>query len=514
MLLFAVPRVLVSWIGQTDLDACRGVERAGVGPIGQALAHREFDEVVLLCNYAAAEARAFELWATARTRASLSVRAVELKDPTNYTAIYQAVDPVLRELTRRKGVELSLHLSPGTPAMGAVWLLLGKTRYPAELLQSSRESGVRAADVPFDIAAEFIDRAHVLTQAADAALRARAVGQLPETPRFGDIIYRGRAMAEVIERAQKVAPRTVPVLIEGESGTGKELLARAIHAASPRAGKPFVAVNCGAIPTQLVESELFGHARGAFTGATDSARGRFREADGGTLFLDELGELPLDAQVKLLRVVQEGEVSAVGDSRRHAVNVRIVAATNRNLALEVQARRFREDLFYRLAVALLHLPPLRERKGDLQPLIDALLEKANRKGKSEEPHYQPKALSPRARNALLNYPWPGNVRELENTLMRATVWTDGAILSEQDVRGALFQGGTRPSSSGPSLPELGPGFKLNELLNDISRPYVEQALRQTGGNKTQAAKLLGLGSPQVLGDRMEKLGIQPLKAGN
>jgi transcriptional regulator with GAF, ATPase, and Fis domain len=388
--------------------------------------------------------------------------------------------------------------------MGAVWLLLGKTRYPAELLQSSRESGVRTADVPFDIAAEFIDRARELTQAADTALRARAVGQLPEAPRFGDILYRGRAMAEVIERAQKVAPRSVPVLIEGESGTGKELLARAIHAASPRAGKAFIAVNCGAIPTNLVESELFGHAKGAFTGATGSAPGKF---------LDEIGELPLDAQVKLLRAVQEGEVNAVGDSRRHSVDVRIVAATNRNLALEVQARRFREDLFYRLAVALLHLPPLRERKGDLQPLIDALLDKSNLKGKKEEPRYRSKTLSARARNVLLNYPWPGNVRELENTLMRATVWSDEAVLSEQDVRGALFQSSTGPAGGVPPLPELGPGFKLNEFLNDVSRPYVEQALRQTGGNKTQAAKLLGLGSPQVLGDRMEKLGIQALKPG-
>jgi len=478
-----------------------------MGPIGQALAKREFDEVVLLCNYPAADAREFEAWAAPRTSAKLSVRAIALKDPTDYLAIYQAVESLLGELTGRKGVELALHLSPGTPAMGAVWLLLGKTRYPAELLQSSRESGLRTANVPFDIAAEFIDRAHLVTQSADRALRARAVGELPEAPRFGDIIYRGRAMEQVIERAKKVAPRTVPVLIEGESGTGKELLARALHTEGPRARKPFIAVNCGAIPANLVESELFGHVKGAFTGSTDT-RGKFREAEGGTLFLDELGELPLDAQVKLLRVVQEGVVTGVGESRSHTVDVRIVAATNRNLALEVQARRFREDLFYRLAVALLHLPPLRERKGDLRPLIDALLDKANRKGKTEEPRYQTKTLSAGARNVLLNYGWPGNVRELENTLMRATVWSDEAVLSEADVRGALFQGSASASSGAGALPELGPGFKLNEVLLELSRPYVEQALQQTAGNKTKAAKLLGLGSPQVLGERLEKLGIQ------
>ncbi|MET0793388.1 MAG: sigma-54 dependent transcriptional regulator [Polyangiaceae bacterium] len=507
-----MPRLLVSWIGRTDLDACRGVATAEMGPIGQALAKREFDEVVLLCNYPAADAREFEAWVAPRTSAKLSVRAIALEDPTDYLAIYQAVEPLLGELTGRKAVELALLLSPGRPAMGGGWLLLGKTRYPAELLQSSRENGLRTANVPFDIAAEFIDRAHLVTQSADQALRARAVGELPEAPRFGDIIYRGRAMEQVIERAKKVAPRTVPVLIEGESGTGKELLARALHTEGPRARKPFIAVNCGAIPANLVESELFGHAKGAFTGATET-RGKFREADGGTLFLDELGELPLDAQVKLLRVVQEGVVTGVGDSRSHTVDVRIVAATNRNLALEVQARRFREDLFYRLAVALLHLPPLRERKGDLRPLIDTLLDKANAKGKKEEPRYQAKTLSPGARNVLLNYGWPGNVRELENTLMRATVWSDEAVLSEADVRGALFQGSTGPSSGARALPELGSGFKLNEVLLEVSRPYVEQALQQTAGNKTQAAKLLGLGSPQVLGERMEKLGIQALKPG-
>ncbi|HKO53567.1 MAG TPA: sigma-54 factor interaction domain-containing protein, partial [Polyangiaceae bacterium] len=318
-----MPRVLVSWIGQTDLDACRGMLKAGTGPIGQALKEREFDEVVLLCNYAAAEAQAFEAWAAPRTSAKLSVRSIDLKDdPTDYPAIYQAVDEVLAELTKRKGVVLALHLSPGTPAMGAIWLLLGKTRYPAELLQSSLQRGLRTANVPFDIAAEFIDRAQGVTRAADAALLARAVGELPEAPRFGDIIYRGRAMEQVIERAKKVTARTVPVLIEGESGTGKELLARALHTEGPRAQKPFVAVNCGAIPANLVESELFGHAKGAFTGATESSKGKFREAQGGTLFLDELGELPPDAQVKLLRVVQDGKVTGVGESRSHAVDVR------------------------------------------------------------------------------------------------------------------------------------------------------------------------------------------------
>src|SRR5450432_396401 len=394
-------RVLVSWVGNTDLQASQGDPKASPGPIGQALAKRSFDEIVLLSNYKKPQNDAYRHWAQPQTKAKLTLQHVDLADPTEFLAIFQAVDPLLAALTERfrksnEKLELTFHLSPGTPSMSTIWMLLAKTRYPAELIQSSREQGVRTTAVPFDIVAEFIELVPRLTAQPDAALAARSSGEQREAERFGDIVYRCQAMKDVVGRARKAAARSVSVLIQGETGTGKELFARAIYQASPRAKRPFVVVNCGAIPRDLVESELFGHVKGSFTGATADRRGAFREAHGGTLFLDEIGELPLDAQVKLLRAVQDQKVAPVGSSRHEQADVRLIAATNRNLATEVQAGRFREDLFYRLAVAVLHLPPLRERSGDLGPLIDALLNQANAAGKKDEPGFTPKQLSTKA----------------------------------------------------------------------------------------------------------------------
>jgi transcriptional regulator with GAF, ATPase, and Fis domain len=509
-----VATVLVSWIGQTDLDASRGEPKAGVGPIGQALAVRSFDEVVLLSNYPAAKTDLYGEWVAARVgTAKLEVRAVKLENPTDFTGIYRAVDPVLQELTaryarRKLALDLVFHLSPGTPAMSTMWMLLGKARYRAELIQSSREKGVVTAAVPFDIVAEFIEMVPALTAQADAALEARSAGSQRMAARFGDIVFRGQVMQAVVERARKVAARSVSVLIEGETGTGKELFARAIHDASPRAKRSFISVNCGALPSNLVESQLFGHKKGAFTGATEDQKGCFRAADGGTLLLDEVGELPLEAQVKLLRVLQERKVTPLGETRAIPVDVRVIAATNRNLALEVQARRFREDLFYRLAVAVLHLPALRERSDDCGPLIDALLDHANAEASKDELGYVPKRLSAAAKTLLMSQRWPGNVRELEHTLMRTTVWAARALISEADVRGALFQG--TESTLAPELGQaLEDGFDLDTKLHEISRVYIRRALEQTHGNKERARKLLGLNSHQVLSARMKKLGVKP-----
>src|SRR5437763_15706048 len=230
------------------------------------------------------------------------------------------------------------------------------------------------------------------------------------------LIVEGPAMKEVLRGVQKVAPTTTTILIEGESGTGKEVVARALHELSPRADRPFVAVNCGAIPEQLIESELFGHAKGAFTDARTAKRGLFEEADGGTLLLDEVGELPLAVQPSLLRVLQQGEVRRVGDSRSARVDVRVLAATNRDLAAHVQAGRFREDLYYRLNVVQLRLPPLRERQDEIPTLAQRLLARhAERIGMPS------RRLSPRALESLKTYRWPGNVRELEDALERALV---------------------------------------------------------------------------------------------
>jgi transcriptional regulator with PAS, ATPase and Fis domain len=349
--------------------------------------------------------------------------------------------------------------------MAAVWVILAKTRFPAELIESSIKHGVRTVSVPLELSADFLPD---LLARPDRTLERLSVGLPPDAPEFASIVHRSPVMSRVIARARHAAPRSIPVLIEGESGTGKELLARAIHRASLRRDGPFVTVNCGAIAAELIESELFGHEKGAFTGAVTARKEYFEAAHGGTLFLDEVGELPKAAQVKLLRALQEGDVTRVGATTATVTDVRILAATNRSLLTEVSEGRFREDLFYRLAVDVIVLPPLRERPGDVSLLLDHLLEVVNRESRTE-PGFEPKNLSASARHLLLEHPWPGNVRELLNTLRRAAVWTPGPLIEVEDVRDALLPVlSTVPAAPSTSDQILGldveQGLDLNGLL--------------------------------------------------
>jgi transcriptional regulator with PAS, ATPase and Fis domain len=456
---------------------------------------------VLLNNYAESEVPAFLAWLKTQSSTPTACRHVSLSSPTNFREIYQAATNVIVELLETQGpdIDLSFHLSPGTPAMAAVWILLGKTRFPAELLQSSREEGLHVADIPFDIAADFIPD---LLRPADHRLEELSAGALPQSPAFADIIHRSPEMTRVLLRAQRVALRSVPVLLEGESGTGKELLARAIHNAGPRKNKPFVAINCGAIPAELVESELFGHTKGAFTGATHDRQGVFASAQDGTVFLDEIGELPLPIQVKMLRVLQEGEVTPVGTATAVAIKARIIAATNRTLTDEIASGAFRSDLFYRLAVAILKLPSLRERQGDLSLLIDHLLAQVNRES-TEDPGYQHKEISASAKNILLQHSWPGNVRELLNTLRRAAIWAEETSIGVEDIRDALLPAGDALPSDVLNSP-LGNGFQLSEKLALVARHYLERAIEESQGNKSLAARLVGASNYQTLTNWLKK----------
>ncbi len=401
-----------------------------------------------------------------------------------------------------EAIELYFHLSPGTPAMAAVWVILAKTRFPATLIESSLQYGVKVASVPFDISAEFIPD---LLAKPDRELLRYSLAAPPEAPEFSDIICRSDVMTRLLEKARRVAPRSVPVLIEGESGTGKELLARAIHRSSTRKDEPFIAVNCGAISTELVESELFGHEKGAFTGAEKSRAGYFEAAGKGTLFLDEIGELPLHAQVKLLRALQENEITRVGSTKPIRTEARIIAATNRNLLQEAASGRFRSDLFYRLAVAILQIPPLRERSGDLGLLVDSLLGQVNRESETE-PGYIHKQLSISARNLLLSHPWPGNVRELLNTLRRAAIWAKDEIIDGDDIRDALLPVAFECDSDILDKP-LGNGLDLQQVISDVARHYLIRAMKEAHGNKTRAAELVGLPSYQTLTNWLSKYGV-------
>ena len=447
-------------------------------------------------------------WLQALAQIPVTPHYVTLDSPTDFGAIYQQARRVVAETVagRQPDDGLAFHLSPGTSAMAAVWIILAKTRFPAELIESSIQHGVRTASVPFDISADFLPD---LLDRSDRELERLTAGLSPAAPEFSAVVHQGPAMQRVIVRARRVAPRSVPVLIEGESGTGKELLARAVHQASPRRDRPFITVNCGAIAPDLVESELFGHEKGAFTGATSARQGYFEAAHTGTLFLDEIGELPKPAQVKLLRALQEGEVTRVGATAPTAVDVRILAATNRTLTDEVAQGRFREDLFYRLAVAVIRLPPVREREGDAGLLLDRLLDQVNRESESE-PGFVHKKISVAARKLLIEHAWPGNVREMLNTLRRAAVWSAGPIIDADEARDALLPSPTRDQTPDPTLAQdVAQGIDLNAIIDRVARHYLEQAMVLTDGNKTRAAKLLGFGNPTTLTNWLKRQGVEP-----
>jgi DNA-binding NtrC family response regulator len=493
--------ILLAWLGFTDIKAAQGDQASGLGPIGQAVVSRNFDRIELLSNLAKSENNHYLKWLRQYADKPTTFHTVPLTSPTNFGEIYEGVVAVIAKLRKQHGSEISFtfHLSPGTPAMAAVWIIISKTRCPAELIESSKQEGVKTISLPFDISAEFLPD---LLRHPDEQIERLAAGLSSEALEFSDIIHRSKQMKAVLAMARRVALHKIPILIEGESGTGKELLARAIHNASPRANGPFIAVNCGAIPSELVEAELFGHEKGAFTGASQKRDGHFLKADGGTLFLDEIGELPLKAQVKILRVIQESEVVPVGSSKPKKLDVRVISATNRNLINEVAEGNFREDLFYRLAVFVLSLSPLREREGDIGLILDGFLKKLNKENTGML-WAEDKKLSPAARNLLLQHDWPGNVRELQNTLLRAAILSSNARISEGDIRQSLFPAITK-SSYDVLDRALGEGFSLPGLLEQIIRHYLAKAMKESHGNKTEAARLLGLPNYQTLTNWLKK----------
>jgi transcriptional regulator with PAS, ATPase and Fis domain len=292
----------------------------------------------------------------------------------------------------------------------------------------------------------------------------------------------------------KVAPTDSTVLILGESGTGKELVATSIYEQGLRNDKPFIKLNCAAIPEELLESELFGHEKGAFTGATSFKPGKFDMAHKGTIFLDEIGDMPLNLQAKILRVLQEKEFYRVGGSRTIRVDVRFIASTNRNLEFMVQQGQFREDLFYRLNVFSLHLPPLRERKEDIPALVDHFLNQSTKKVD----------ISSMALQMLMAYAWPGNVRELQNTIERAAVICDGQFIEPTHLPGSVTSAFT--PNNGDPVPTLASNASLDERLKEIEKSFIIEALRKTGGVQVRATELLGI-NQRSLWHRIKKLEI-------
>jgi DNA-binding NtrC family response regulator len=424
------------------------------------------------------------------------------------------------------GLELLARIRKQSPnAMVIITCGTGSNQGVIESMKLGAFDFVRKEQLPFS-----------LKQIVDAALQERAEMQaaapfkpvLTVDEHKDEIVGKSEPMQQVFKMIGRVAASDAPVMITGESGSGKELVARAIHRYSQRSDRAFLAINCAAIPESLLESELFGHERGAFTGAHNQRIGRFEQCDKGTLFLDEIGEMPLSTQSKLLRVLQEGEFSRVGGNETIKTDVRIVCATNKNLEDEIAKRTFREDLFYRLNVVRIHLPPLRARREDIQLLAEYFLQKL-----ASQRHHPQMKLSEDAVRSLEAYPWPGNVRELENTMQRAAVLAQSDVLLPKDIP----LGQTAPPGPAMATPaaNAGQGFASSQtfaavptstltidsaintlfetaatdeaiqLLPWLEREFTFKAMQRTGNNQVQAARLLGI-TRATLRKRLERNG--------
>ena len=414
-----------------------------------------------------------------------------------------AIDVMLLDLMMpgMNGIEVLLAMRPKWPNLPVVMLT-------AHSSITTVVDAMRAGANDFIVKPASADR---IRTALDAALRTTGlVGEIaPVTENFAavgfdNLIGNSAAMKVATDLARKAARASIPVLVDGESGVGKEVFARAIHEASDRSKGPFIAVNCGAIPANLVESILFGHEKGAFTGATEKRTGKFQEADGGTLFLDEVGELPLDVQVKLLRALQEKEVDPVGSKQSVKVDIRIISATNRNLAERITEGAFREDLFYRLNVYPVHIPPLRDRKTDIPALTEYFLAQISHM--EDLPH---KSISANALTTITGYDWPGNIRQLQNSLFRAVILSDVSVLQPQDF----------PNLSEPTIHSFTPTSEAPAAtgaihvpadhteatiplekddghfrsLDDMEAAIISAALHRYDGKMAEVARRLGIG---------------------
>jgi DNA-binding NtrC family response regulator len=392
------------------------------------------------------------------------------------------------------GMELLERMRASFPEIPVVMLTAHGT--VANAVEAMKRGALDFITKPFDRDEVLALVEKTLAQARSG--RSEFLGPLVPGERCG-IIGRSRAMEQLKRTIEKIAPTPTAVLVRGETGTGKELVAEALHRLSNRSAAPLIRINCGALPENLVEAELFGHERGAFTGAERAKPGRFELADGGTLFLDEVGELPASVQVKLLRVLQDGVIDRVGSTESRQVDVRVIAATHRDLKAEVEAGRFREDLLYRLNVIELVVPPLRERREDVPPLLDCLLDRHAKRLNRPRPAVPAETVA-----ALCGMAWPGNVRELENAVERAI------LLAESDSLGASDFG--QPAESVPAA-EAGAaeGSSLKDAARaaaaETERRMIVEALEATAGNVTQAAERLGL-SRRGLQIKMKELGLR------
>jgi len=444
------------------------------GPILSLLSTRSFDHIFLFDTPSTQRVTEETKDAILKRHRGTEVHVLEinLSDPTNYQEIFRGLRAHIHSIIEGfSSARFFVAVASGTPHMHACWVLLTASgEIPARILH------VRPP--------RFVTKEHPLVSEVDLSSRDFPSVRFQDRP----ITVEESAMQRSLEMGAMLAPSQAPILILGETGTGKELFARYIHRLSGRPRRSFVPVNCAAIPEDLVESLLFGHKKGAFTGAVNDQVGKFDTANKGTLFLDELGELPLSAQAKLLRVVQDGLVEPIGQAKAHKVDVRIVAATNRDLRKLVRQGKFREDLFYRLNVGEIKLPPLRERRSDIPKLALHILDRLNGSLR------RPKRLSAEALARLQSHNWAGNVRDLENVIERSVRLCRHDVLDADDL---LITEPVTYADPLDALPDPYEGFSLDEFLGSARKQMILRALEAANGNQSQAARMLGI-TPQAV----------------
>jgi len=496
---------LISWLGTKDCENYLKDEHASISTI-LVYGTQSYDEIHILDNRYQKERNGYKKWLCKKlTQEKKQIpefvfHDAKIKSPIDFKTISSTLNPLLKKLSDL-GHSISINFTSGTPAMSSISALLGYGIYNnVQLIQTNDKQKVFYDRLPFDFKTIYYEQ-------KDNELE-RLIGNDPKIESaFENMISNSDVMRESCNLAKKIAVRDITCLILGETGTGKEMMAQAIHKASVRGDKTKkpIAINCGAISKDLIEVKLFGAKKGSFTGATHDIKGAFEEANGGSLFLDEIGELPLEAQTKLLRVLQEKEITRITESIPIKVNVRIIAATHRNLAEMVDEGTFREDLYYRIAIGVINLPPLRERNEDIMQIANELLDESNKES-SNQPNYINKMFYKDVNKFIKNYSWPGNVRELKNTITRATIWSDDKNIKAEHLEKSLLER-KKKSKTTTEAPYIEKDFNLNQHLDITRRIYLEQALNQSSGNKTKAAKLLGLPSVPTVHDWIKEFDI-------
>jgi len=503
-------KILFAWIGKADRGAPVSVETEGPGPIARALDEAQhvlgfcFDRAYLLDDWDDAASNTYIEWLKKRRCSDnkviqpCPVAKEEGWNPNYFLAVWRSLRKALGSIHLESDAERFYLTSSGTQAMGTIWVLTSRTKpYEGTLLQTSPQKGLERIELPVELAFDYGTPLAVMkgTPVIDA-MRGEVFA--------GRFVAVGPKMEALVKLAKRYAPLDEPVLLLGENGTGKEEFAKLIHKESGRSKEPFKAINCGALPSEMVESELFGHNRGAFTGAQNPHVGLFEAAGKGTVFLDEIGDLPLPQQVKLLRALQEKQIRPVGGNTDRSIQCRFIAATNKSLHDEIANKRFREDLYYRIAGLFIKIPPLRDHEDkDFKALIEIKWKEITEKSNG----IAGRILSEDAFRYLRDHNWPGNIRELIQTLTRAAINATHEIVSAADIeasldrRTAMFEGGLDDDAIAL---DIGDGLDLDESLSKVERVLLRLALLKANGNQAQAGRLLNL-SRATYRNRLNKL---------